>query len=293
MNENKVTYGLKNAHYATYTIANGVITYGTPVKLPGSVELSLEPRGDMAEFYADDILYYSAENNQGYDGTLNIANIPESFSIDILNEEKDESDLVITEKANVETKPFALLFEFDGDVKAIRHVLYSCTAKRPKISSSTKTNSKEPNTNELTFVSSPRETDYYVKTKTTTTTPTAIYDAWYTKVYEKVTDKIPPTVTVSPVDATTGFAVDSDIVWTFSEAINSNDVIASNFLVIDTKGTEVDGVLTISEDKKVVTFNPKVSLTATTAYTAIALKNISDLAGNTLVANSITNFTTV
>lgn len=185
MSENKVTFGLKNVHYATYEVAAGVITYGTPVRIPGAVELSLEPRGDMTEFYADDVLYYSASNNQGYDGTLTIAEIIEKFAIDCLGEVKDSTDMVMTEKSTAVGKPFALMFEFDGDVKATRHVLYSCTASRPKVGSSTRTNSKEPNTNELSFVASPRETDYAVKTKTTATTPQAIYDAWYSKVYEK------------------------------------------------------------------------------------------------------------
>lgn len=185
MPENKVTFGLKNVHYATATVAAGVITYGTPVRLPGAVEISLEPRGDMVEFYADDILYYSASNNQGYDGTLNIANITEQFAIDALGETKDATDMVLTEKSTAKGKPFALLFEFDGDVKATRHVLYSCNASRPTVSSSTKTSTAEPNSNELSFVASPRETDYAVKTKTTETTPAAVYDAWYTKVYSK------------------------------------------------------------------------------------------------------------
>lgn len=185
MPENKVTFGLKNVHYATYTVADGTITYEKPKKVPGAVEISLEPRGEMSEFYADDILYYSASNNQGYDGTLNIANIPEQFAIDCLGEVKDETDMVITEKSNGVGKNFALLFEFDGDAKAIRHVLYNCSANRPKIASSTKTNNKEPNTNELTFVASPRETDLAVKTKTTVSTTDAIYNNWYSKVYEK------------------------------------------------------------------------------------------------------------
>lgn len=184
---NKVKFGLKNCHYATFSkdLETGAIVYDTPVPIPGAVELSLEPRGDMVEFYADDMLYYSAPNNQGYDGTLSIGTLPEKFEMDALGEEKDETDLVLTEKATAKGKPFAFLFEFDGDVKATRHVLYNCTANRPTVSSSTKTNSVEPTPTELTFVSSPRDTDYAVKTKTTATTPAEIYNAWYTAVYEK------------------------------------------------------------------------------------------------------------
>lgn len=185
MPENKVTFGLRNVHFAPYTVTDGTITYETPIKMPGGIEISLEPRGEMAEFYADDMLYYSASNNQGYDGTLSIANIPEKFSIDALGEVKDATDMVLTEKSSSKGKPFALLFEFDGDVKATRHVLYNCTANRPTLASTTKTDTAEPNANELTFVSSPRETDSAVKTKTTETTPAAIYDAWYADVYEK------------------------------------------------------------------------------------------------------------
>lgn len=186
MPENKVTFGLKNVHYAIITEgAEGSITYGTPVRIPGAVEITLDPRGEMTEFYADDILYYKAGNNQGYDGTLNIANIPDQFAIDCLGEEQDETDKVITEKSDKEGRSFALLFEFDGDKKAIRHVLYNCSANRPTVSSTTKSNAKEPNTNELSFVSSPRSTDLAVKTKTTTSTPNDIYKNWYTKVYEK------------------------------------------------------------------------------------------------------------
>lgn len=187
MPENKVTFGLKNVHYATYTELNGVITFDAPIPLKGGVSLTTEPRGELVEFYADDMLYYSASNNQGYNGTLSIANIPESFLIDALGEELDETDKVIHELSDAKGQPFALLFEFDGDVKAVRHVMYNCTANRPNISSSTKTNTAQPNTNELTFVASPMVIDgkRYVKTKTSATTPAAIYDAWYQGVYKK------------------------------------------------------------------------------------------------------------
>lgn len=182
---NKVNFGLKNVHYAPIEEKDGEITYDTPIRVPGAVSLELTPRGELAEFYADNMLYYSASSNDGYDGTLSIANIPEQFAIDALGEEKDEDDGVLTEKADSKQKDFALMFEFDGDKKATRHVLYKCSANRPTVSGETTTNTKEPQPNELTFISSARETDYAVKTKTTSETSEEIYDNWYDEVYEK------------------------------------------------------------------------------------------------------------
>lgn len=185
--DNKVTFGLKNVHFAKATTdETGTITYGTPVRLPGGVELSLEPRGDMTEFYADDVVFYSSPNNNGYEGTLTIAKITDEFATDILGEKKHATDMVLTEFSNTEGSPFALLFEFDGDVKATRHVIYQCTANRPTVSSTTKNETKEPNTNELTFTSTARASDYAVKTRTSSSTPEEVYNAWYSEVYDLV-----------------------------------------------------------------------------------------------------------
>lgn len=182
---NRVEFGLKNVHYALVTEASdGTITYDTPKRIPGAVELSVEPRGDMTEFYADDILYYSASNNNGYDGTLTIARIPQEFAVDVLGDELDEASGVITEKSNGKQKKFALLFEFDGDEKATRQLLYYCSASRPSVSSTTKTETSEPNTNELSFIASPRPTDYYVRSKTAEVTVDEVYNAWYQEVFE-------------------------------------------------------------------------------------------------------------
>ncbi|MFC9726071.1 phage tail protein [Bacillus cereus] len=185
--ENKVAFGLKNVYYALYDITDGVITFKTPIPIPGAVELTFDPRGDLIEFYADDMLYYAASNNQGYDGTLSIATIPEQFAIDALGEQLDETDGVLNELADAKGKPFALLFEFDGDVNATRHVMYNNSASRPTIASKTKTNSAEPNTNELKFVSSPIDINgkRMVKTKTTSKTTQEIYNNWYKEVYVK------------------------------------------------------------------------------------------------------------
>ncbi|MCM3111683.1 major tail protein [Lederbergia lenta] len=184
---NKVNFGLKNVHYAPITETDGEVTYGTPIRIPGAVSLTLTPRGELAEFYADNMLYYSSASNDGYDGTLSIATTPEQFAIDALGEVKDEVDGTLTEKADAKQKQFAFMFEFDGDVKATRHVLYQCSANRPTVTGGTTTNTKEPQPNELTFIASARPKDYAVKTKTTTETSEEVYNAWYQSVYEKAT----------------------------------------------------------------------------------------------------------
>lgn len=182
---NKVQYGLRNVHYAPYEELDGEITYDAPIAIPGAVSLTLTPRGELAEFYADNMIYYSAAANDGYDGTLSIATIPEQFAIDALGEEKDEDDGVLTEKSDARQKDFALMFEFEGDVKATRHVLYRCSANRPTITGETTTNTKEPQPNELTFISSARPVDFAVKTKTTADASEEVYNNWYNEVYEK------------------------------------------------------------------------------------------------------------
>lgn len=185
MAENKIVFGLKNVKYAVITEgSDGSFTYAAPVALPGATEIALEAKGDQTDFYADDLLYYTATTNQGYDATLTVANLTEAFRKDVLGEVLEGTDNVLTENSTVKPKKVALLFEFDGDVKATRHVLYNCTVSRPGLGSKSKTQSAEPGTQELTLVAAPRPSDGIVKRSTTGTTPDAVYNAWYTAVYE-------------------------------------------------------------------------------------------------------------
>ena len=180
---NKVRYGLKNVHYAVATedSSTGVITYGTPVRFPGAVSLTLDTRGDTSEFYADDTTYYTTSTNNGYEGTYEVAEIPLEFRTAVLGEQIS-ADGIITETTNDRISPIALLFEFNGDVKATRHVLYNVTMSRPSISGETTTDTSEPQTSELTFVASAGNGGV-VKRSTSGTVDDVIYDAWYSTVY--------------------------------------------------------------------------------------------------------------
>lgn len=102
--------------------------------------------GESSPFYADGIVYIRSVTNNGYSGDLEIALIPEWFRTGILQETLDGKGVLVENIGVGESVKFALLFEFDGDVNAIRHVLYNCTTSRPSIESETKEDTIEPAT---------------------------------------------------------------------------------------------------------------------------------------------------
>lgn len=152
--KNKVKFNICNVHYAPITAAeDGTVSFAAPVAMPGAVSISMDPTGE-----------------------------PESFRTDILKEETDANQ-VLVENANSETGSFALLFEFDGDIRKIRHVLYNCSASRPSIESKTNEEDKEVQTETLTVKARPMANGY-VKAKTGDATTEAVYNNWYKSVYE-------------------------------------------------------------------------------------------------------------
>ncbi len=180
--KNKVKFNICNVHYALLTLGtDGAVSFGTPVAMPGAVSLSLDPNGEPSNFYADGYAYYTVSNNMGYEGDLELAMVPESFRTDVLKEALDENK-VLLENANAETENFALLFEFDGDVRKIRHVLYNCSAARPTIESQTNEDEIEVQTETLSITAAPLASGY-VKAKTGDSTTDEVYQNWYKSVY--------------------------------------------------------------------------------------------------------------
>ena len=180
---NKVKFGFKNCYYATISEdAQGVIAYGTPKPLKGAVSMSLSASGDNTEFYADDSLYWSDENNNGYEGTLELALIPLDFAKDCLGYVEDKNK-VVSENSTRATSPFALLCEFTADNGAIKYAFYNCNATRPDIAGTTKGENVEPQTETLNITIRPRA-DGLVLNHTTDETDASTTSGWYSSVYE-------------------------------------------------------------------------------------------------------------
>lgn len=185
MADNKVKFGLSNVHIAKITEENGEIKYGTPFAMPGAVSLSADAEGDTTPFYADNIKYYVAVANNGYTGDLEIAMTPEQFLTEILGQEKDENGALIEKSDDVNAR-FALMGEIDGDVKKRRFVYFDCTAARPSAEMNTVEESKEPQTDTISITMAARSTDNAIKAVIEPNeTNKTVYDAFFTKVYEK------------------------------------------------------------------------------------------------------------
>ena len=161
---NKVKYGLKNVYYAVYD--EDADTYNTPVAIPGAVNMSLDAEGDTTTFRADNTDYYVSVSNNGYSGDFEAALIPDSFLQDVMGEVVDATTGLQYEVADAQPKYFALLFEFDGDRKKTRHVMYHCKASRTSVSSQTTEKSIEPVTDKLSLTATARPSDNIVKAKT-------------------------------------------------------------------------------------------------------------------------------
>ena len=181
---NKVKYGLSQCYYAKITTAaDGTVTYGTPVALPGAVNLSLSAEGDRNVFYADNIAYWQSWSNNGYSGSLELALIPDSFKTDILGYATGTNGIMV-EKADVQPEEFALLCQFEGDESARRHVLYRCQPGRPDVASATVGESIEPQTETINLTVLPRIADHITKGSAGSTA--SAYANWFTAVQEPV-----------------------------------------------------------------------------------------------------------
>lgn len=189
---NKVQFGLKNVHYALLTeTEDEAPTWGTPKKLAGAVNIELSQESSVNNFYADNVEYFRVSANNGYTGSLELAIISDDAKKDIWGFNIETTSKVLSEDTNAEPKPFALLFQIDGDANDDYYVFYKCFAERPNITSATiDENGKEPQTQtvDLTCVplvdpSTQGTLDGKIYAKTTAETSDTIRNAWFTSVY--------------------------------------------------------------------------------------------------------------
>lgn len=186
---NKVHFGLKNVHYAVITYAAGVPSWGTPVAVPGAVSLDLSRESSSTDFYADDVKYYHIASNNGFTGSLEMADFPVQMRGDLWGQTLTTTGKLLVEDADAQAAEFALMFEIDGDQTPERYCFFRCTASAPGVTGATKADSTEVQTQscDLTVmpvldVTDPSVINGKVYYRTTADTPTATYNDFYNAV---------------------------------------------------------------------------------------------------------------
>lgn len=144
---NKITYGLQDVHIAPFTNVD-TPAWGTPVAIPGAVKFTPSPQGQDTNIYADNVLYYAGQTNNGYKADLEIAHIPDSVLEDILGWRIDANGALV-EVADGTPVEFALMFQVQGDAKNRRVVYYRCKASRAAREHGTKGEALDPKSDVL------------------------------------------------------------------------------------------------------------------------------------------------
>lgn len=179
---NKVRFGLSNVHIVPIEDDG----YGEPIKIPGAVSLTTSPEGESNNFYADNIPFFTAVTNAGYTGELEMALIPDSSKV-VMGLGVIDQNGAFVEDADLVAKPFALLYEVNGDARNRRNVFYQVTAARPEEESKTKEDSTEVTTEKLSITMVPKSIGGRNITKLSiepTEANKTVYESFYTDVLE-------------------------------------------------------------------------------------------------------------
>lgn len=141
---NKVEFGISNLYVGTYTVGTtGSVTMGTPYHQAGAVSFSPEEQSENNNFYADNVIYWSAYTSGTFEGDLEVAKFDDTFKTQYLGYiSKSDGGIAAVKNA---TKPNVYIaFQVEGDSESRRVIMYNCSLGGITREYSTITDTKEP-----------------------------------------------------------------------------------------------------------------------------------------------------
>lgn len=148
---NKVRFGLSHIAVCEYTEGQGgTVTLGTPMEIPGAVNLTLDPETAESVFYADNERFYVEDADNGFTGDLEMAKFPDNFLTSYMNYGVMTGG-GIGQFKNKAKKKVCILFEIDGDVHKRRNILYNVSLGNINVEHATTEDTKEPTTETLNY----------------------------------------------------------------------------------------------------------------------------------------------
>lgn len=300
--------GVKNG--VLYPMVAGV--YGAGVAWNGLTSIGEAPTGaEASPFYADNQKYLEIMSAEEFAGTIGCYTYPDAFK-SCVGEGSLTSGIVIGQQTHTKFG-FSYRTEIVNDTEGVDfgykiHLVYNCLAG---ISSKDHTTINDsPAFEEMSFdftatkvnVTDAAPTAHLIidSTKVDSATlaafETILYGAAGVDPRLPLPDEIkalfaggaPSALALSsivPADAATGVAVAANIVFTFNNKINTEEIV-----VMSAAGAIVSGSRAWDADGKVLTFDPTTNLSGATTY-LVAIAGVEDIYGQTL-ANTVKKFTT-
>lgn len=288
--------GVDSVYYARLTsdTFGGTPTYQTPVALPGVSEMNINPNSSSTTLFLDD---------GPSDTAITIGEGEVAFMV---------GELAIAERATLlghtvvggvlqkdarDVPPFvAIGFKSLKSDGSYRYYWFTKVKFRePEMNHSTRGETIDFQLDSMTGALIKRQSDsiwQYAADEGQANVPQSTLDDWFTSVPGSSPDVTAPTVqTIVPADDATGIAVGTTIVVTFSEAMDKNTLIPSNF-ILQAAETDINYTLTYDTAGVEVTLTPDANLAAATEHNVIVTTAVQDLSGNNLANNFASSFTT-
>lgn len=293
--------GIENLYYAKQTADTlDTLTYGAPIYMPGVKELGIKPKQNTEKSYAENKLWDQMTVFDSAEVSISIQDLTSAQRADLLGQN---------------TAAEGGVFATDGDEAPYVALLYKATIRggyrygviykgqftlpddsmkgqegKPDFQTPSIKATFQPTIYAMTVGSNQKSPwEYHVDT-TDPNCPADIDSNWFKTVKIPGADTAVPTVAVVPADGDSEVTSDTNVVFTFSGAIDPTTVKDSDIFLMQVDGTIITATLSINAAKNVVILDPADSLAAG-SYVAVCTKNVRSVTGVPLASNVIVNFT--
>ena len=293
--------GIENLYYAKQTADTlNTLTYGTPIYMPGVKELGIKPKQNTEKSYAENKLWDQMTVFDSAEVSISIQDLTSAQRADLLGQN---------------TAAEGGVFATDGDEAPYVALLYKATIRggyrygviykgqftlpddsmkgqegKPDFQTPSIKATFHPTIYAMTVGSNQKSPwEYHVDT-TDPNCPEDIDSTWFKTVKIPGADTAVPTVVSVPADGDSEVTTDTNVIFTFSKAVDPTTVTDSDIFLMKVDGTIVSASLSINATKNVVTLDPADSL-VTGSYVAVCTKNVRTISGIPLASNVIVNFT--
>ena len=152
--KNKVEFGLNKLYVGRYNVSDaGVVSLGSPKRVPGAISFAAEEQGEQTKLYADNGAYWTGYSGGEIEGDVEVALFEDDFKKDYLGYKRTTGGGLALIK-NVNKPSIYMMFEIEGDKQKRRVILYNGSLGVIKREYNTIEDKKEPVTEKVdtTFI---------------------------------------------------------------------------------------------------------------------------------------------